>query len=72
MIDSILLLAATTFRFLAGTFKKDGMNKLASELEAMALKTDAFRSDPVFKSEMDKLQHSHTWGGDAPPVDPGT
>ena len=68
-LDAWLGVAANIIRLVAGIAKWKGGEKLSTELQAVADKTDAFRSDPVMKEEIDAARLSHIW---TPPASPGS
>lgn len=65
-IESIIALAALALRFASSLTKTQGDDQLASELEAVAAKTDAFRNAPVMKAEIDSQLLGHVWGPKPP------
>ena len=67
-LDNLLGLAAGIIRLVSMFTKWKGDDKLASELEKVAADTDAFRTAPVMKEEIDSKLLRHTWG--SPPAPP--
>lgn len=61
---------ASMLRMIAERVGWSGGSKLSIELAAMAAKIDAFKTDPVYKSEIDAMKLSHTWGEQPPPQQP--